>query len=188
MKAGMTVENKSNLKQTYQSETVRIPIQTDENKKTTSDTKAVIKFDSTRFGNLEITEDRVINFPGGVLGFPDARRFVMIDHEGDIPFKWLQSVDEPELAFITINPLLIKEDYKLSINKSDIADIGKYEAESLAFLVILTIPNDNPKGTTANLRGPLVINSDTKTAKQIVLQDDTYPVKYPLYDDQKNDS
>ena len=188
MKSGMTVENESNLKQTFQPETARGSVQVDENIKTTSDTKAVIKFDSTRFGSLEISEDRVVNFLGGVLGFPNARRFVMIDHEGDIPFKWLQSVDEPELAFITINPLLIKEDYKLSINKSDIGDIGKYDAESLAFLVILTIPNDDPKGTTANLRGPLVINSDTMKAKQIVLQDDTYPIRYPLYDDQQEDT
>ncbi len=186
MKSEMTVESESNLKQTYQSETVRGAAQVDGNIKAVSDAKAVIKFESTRFGSLEVAEDRVISFPAGILGFPDARRFVMIDHKGDIPFKWLQSVDEPEVAFITINPLLIKEDYKLSINESDIADIGKYEAESLAFLVILTIPNDNPKGTTANLRGPLVINSNTNTAKQVVLQNDTYPIKYPLYDDQKN--
>lgn len=183
MKMEETVGNESNLKQTYQSETVRGSIQIDEN---TSDTKAVIKFDSTRFGNLEITKDRIVNFSGGVLGFPNARRFVMIDHEGDIPFKWLQSVDEPELAFITINPLLIKGDYMLSISKNDISDLGKCEVENLVFLVILTIPNGNPKGTTANLRGPLVINSDTMKAKQIVLQDDAYPIRYPLYDDQKN--
>ena len=188
MKAEEAVKNEPCLAHGDRIDVTGIPVRSDKKVNPSSDTKAVIKFDSTRFGNLEITEDRVINFPGGVLGFPDARRFVMIDHEGDIPFKWLQSVDAPELAFITINPLLIKEDYKLSINKSDIADIGRYEAESLAFLVILTIPNDNPKGTTANLRGPLVINSDTKTAKQIVLQDDTYPIKYPLYDDQQDDT
>lgn len=142
--------------------------------------EGVVKSNSTRFGELSISEEKIINFPNGILGFPDYRRFTILDYEGDVPFKWLQSIDDPALAFLVVSPDLIKPDYALTMKGSDIADLGEYEDEDIAVFVILTIPDVDPTGMTANLRGPIVINSATMKGKQIILQDDRYAVKHPV--------
>lgn len=141
----------------------------------------VVKFNTTRFGELSVAEDRVINFPGGILGFPDGKRFIILDYEGEVPFKWLQSVDDPALAFLVVAPNLIKPDYSLCLKRGETADLGECNDEDLAILTILTVPEDNPGGMTANLRGPLVINSLTMRGKQMVLQDDRYAVRHPVF-------
>lgn len=147
----------------------------------TSIVDGVAKFNTTKFGELTVTEDRIINFPNGILGFPDARRFIILDYEGEVPFKWLQSVDDPALAFLVAVPNLIKPDYSLCLKKSETSDIGEFKDEDLAILAILTIPDGNPNDMTANLRGPLVINSLTMKGKQIVLQDERYAVRHPVF-------
>jgi flagellar assembly factor FliW len=141
----------------------------------------VVKFISNRFGELSVAEERVITFPGGILGFPDAKRYVILDYEGDVPFKWLQSVDDPALAFLVAVPTVVKPDYSLCLKKADLTDLGECNDEDMAILAILTVPEGNPKGMTANLRGPLVINAATMKGKQVVLQDDNYPIRYPIF-------
>lgn len=141
----------------------------------------VIKFDSTRFGELSVAEGRVITFPNGILGFPEAKRFIILDYEGDVPFKWLQSVDDPALAFLVTVPNLIKPDYSFCIKEAEISDIGECAEEDVAILAILTIPEGNPKVMTVNLRGPLVINAATMKGKQVILQDESYQIKHPVF-------
>lgn len=143
--------------------------------------EGVVKFSSTRFGDLAVTEDKIITFPTGVLGFPDAKRFIVLDYESDVPFKWLQSVDDPALAFLITDPHTIKTDYQLSLKVADLADLGEGKDSDMAVLVILTIPEGKPEGMTANFRGPLVVNSSTMRGKQIVLQDDRYSIKHPVF-------
>lgn len=143
--------------------------------------KGFVKFNSTRFGGLVVEEKKIISFPNGILGLPDAKRFMMLDYEGDVPFKWLQCVDEPALAFLVVEPDFIKPDYKITLRMSDIAEIGEAEDKDVVIMAILTIPEGNPKGMTANLRGPLVINSLTLRGKQVVLEDDRYLIRYPLF-------
>lgn len=141
----------------------------------------VVKFKSTRFGELAVEEDKIIIFPNGILGFPDVKRFIVLDYEGEVPFKWLQSVDDPTLAFLIADPHTVKPDYQLSLKVADLADLGDGYDSDMAVLTILTIPHGDPKGMTANLRGPLVVNSRTMKGKQIVLQDDQYLIKHPIF-------
>ncbi len=141
----------------------------------------VVKFNSTRFGELAVEEDKIIIFPNGILGFPDVKRFIVLDYEGEVPFKWLQSVDDPALAFLITDPHTIKPDYQLSLKVNEIADLGNGDENDMAVLVILTIPEGKPEGMTANFRGPLVVNSKTMKGKQIVLQDDRYFIKHPVF-------
>lgn len=141
----------------------------------------VVKFSSTRFGELSVAEDKIIAFPNGVLGIPDAKKFIILDYEGEVPFKWLQSVDDPALAFLVAIPTLIKPDYLVCLNKAEIADIGECKDEDIVIFTILTVPEGNPKGVTANLRGPIVINSATMRGKQIILQDERYAVRHPVF-------
>lgn len=140
----------------------------------------VIKFQTTRFGELSVSKDKIITFPSGILGFPDIRRFIILDYEADVPFKWLQSLGEPSLAFLIVEPNIIKPDFSLRLREAEIADLEDGTEEDIAVFVILTVPDGNPTGMTANLRGPIVINSATMKGKQIILQDDRYAVRHPV--------
>lgn len=140
-----------------------------------------MKYSSSRFGVLEIDEGRVLTFPSGVLGFPESRRYVMLDHDTEAPFKWLQSLDEPALAFVIMDPdLFAGEEYRVDVTEDALAEIQGKSGEAFSIAVILTIPSDDPGRVTANLRGPLLMNPRTRLCKQLVLSDD-YPTRHPLF-------
>jgi flagellar assembly factor FliW len=121
-----------------------------------------------------------LTFPSGLLGFPEQRRYVILDHDTEAPFKWLQSVEEPALAFVVLDPALFHPSYHIDVPADARAEIRAGEGEDLALVVILTIPSDDPGRITANLRGPLVISHQTKLGKQLVLSEDV-PTRHPLF-------
>lgn len=135
---------------------------------------------TTRFGTFDITDEAVLTFPSGLLGFPDCRRYVILDHDTDAPIKWLQSLDDPALAFVIIDPALFHPAYRADISPEALAEVQGREGDGLTIAVILTIPSDDPGRITANLRGPLLMNPRTKRCKQLVLSDE-FPTRYPLF-------
>jgi flagellar assembly factor FliW len=135
---------------------------------------------SSRFGTLEIDDDSILTFPSGLLGFPESRRYVILDHDTEAPFKWLQSLDEPALAFVIIDPDLLLADYHIQVPDDALAEVQGNEESDLATAVILTIPSEDPGRMTANLRGPLLMNQRTKLCKQLVLSDE-FPTRHPLF-------
>jgi flagellar assembly factor FliW len=140
----------------------------------------MIQSTSSRFGQLNIDDDKVLTFPAGLLGFPESRRYVLLDHDTEAPFKWLQSLDEPAVAFVIIDPDLLLADYRIEVSGEAMAEVHGSEADELSTAVILTIPSDDPGRMTANLRGPLLMNQHTKLCKQLVLSDE-YPTRHPLF-------
>jgi flagellar assembly factor FliW len=139
-----------------------------------------MKCTSSRFGSFEVPDESIICFPSGLLGFPEQRRYVILDHDTDAPFKWLQSVEEPGLAFVILEPATFHPNYQIDLPDDALAEIREREREDLALVVILTIPSDDPGRITANLRGPLVISHKTKLGKQVVLTED-FPTRHPLF-------
>jgi flagellar assembly factor FliW len=139
-----------------------------------------VKSLSTRFGSFEVRDESILTFPSGLLGFPEQQRYVILDHDTEAPFKWLQSVEEPSLAFVILDPAMIHPGYQIDVPADALAEIRAEEREELALAVILTIPSDDPGRITANLRGPLVISHQTKLGKQMVLSED-FPTRYPLF-------
>lgn len=135
---------------------------------------------STRFGSFEVRDESILTFPSGLLGFPEQQRYVILDHDTEAPFKWLQSVEEPSLAFVILDPAMVHPGYQIDVPADALAEIGAGEREDLALVVILTIPSDDPGRITANLRGPLVISHQTKLGKQLVLSED-FPTRHPLF-------
>jgi flagellar assembly factor FliW len=135
---------------------------------------------SSRFGTLDIDEDSVLTFPSGLLGFPEIRRYVLLDHDTEAPFKWLQSLDDPAVAFVIIDPDLLLTDYHIGVSGDMLAELQGSEEDELSTAVILTIPSDDPGRMTANLRGPLLMNQRTKLCKQLVLSDE-FPTRHPLF-------
>lgn len=139
-----------------------------------------MKVVSTRFGEFSIADHVVLTFRSGILGFPDWSRYVILEHHTEAPFKWLQCVDEPDLAFVIMDPALFKPDYHLSAPLDALNEIRCSDPEDLDVVVILTIPSEDPSAITANLRGPLLISHRTRLGKQLVLTED-FPTRYPLF-------
>lgn len=141
-----------------------------------------MKINTTRFGEINIDENKIIRFPNGILGFSEVKNYIMLDHmnKPDIPFKWLQAIDRSDLAFVITDPLLFNPDYNPNIGEQDLKEVDLTTAEDKGMIVIVTIPGDDPQKMTANLRGPILVNLRMKVAKQIVLPDDNYQVRFPL--------
>ncbi len=137
-------------------------------------------YTSTRFGTFDLCEDSVLTFPSGLLGFPDQRRYVLLDHDTEAPFKWLQSLEEPSLAFVVIDPSLFHPTYRVEYPRDALAEVQVEGGDDLSVAVILTIPSDDPGRVTANLRGPLLMNARTRLCKQLVLSEE-FPTRYPLF-------
>ena len=139
-----------------------------------------MKCRSTRFGSFDVSDDSIVRFPAGLLGFPESRQYVILDHDTEAPFKWLQSIEEPGLAFVILDPTVFHADYHVSVPNDILAEMNNGKEEDLALVVILTIPSDDPARITANLRGPLVISHRTRLGTQLVLSEE-YPTRYPLF-------
>ncbi len=139
-----------------------------------------MKCQSSRFGTFDVNEDTLLVFPSGILGFPEWSKYVVLDHDTDAPFKWLQCVEEPQLAFVILDPAFFKPDYDIAITSDALIEIQKQDGDELSVVAILTIPSDDPSAVTANLRGPLVMNHRNRLCKQLVLTED-WPTRYPLF-------
>jgi flagellar assembly factor FliW len=140
------------------------------------------KIQTLRFGELEITESDIITTDEGLLGFPEAHRYVLVSDPRQSPFLWLQSADEPDLAFVIVNPLIFFPGYQVSAKPEELGSLGLDEISQATILTIVVIPPD-PMDITTNLRGPLIINPENNKAKQLVLVDDRYHTKHFLLRD-----
>ena len=134
------------------------------------------------FGEIEIDVNKVINFDEGIIGFSEYKQYMLIHdcEESESKILWLQSIDEPELALPVMNPLAIVEDYNPTIEDELLKGIGELVEEPLV-LTVLTVPQDITK-MTANLKAPIVINANTLKGCQIIIEDDKYLLKHPIYD------
>jgi len=139
-----------------------------------------MRIKTSRFGEVTVDDSAAISFPEGLVGFPDVRRFVIFDGPEGTPFKWLQSADHPELAFVICDPLLFKSDYRVSVLAAELADLCIDRLEDAVVCVILSIPAD-PWRMTANLLGPLVFNAERRLGKQLVLSGTEHTTKHPVF-------
>ncbi|MBV6459612.1 MAG: Flagellar assembly factor FliW [Fimbriimonadaceae bacterium] len=135
---------------------------------------------TTRFGSIEFDDLDVVTFPTGILGFPDCRRFVLVAHKEDSPFRWLQSADNGSLAFLVVDPATFFPEYAPEMEGTDAAFLQLSEDSPRLVYTMVTIPKGLPGSMTVNLAGPIVINADTRYAKQIVLTDEGYGTKHPV--------
>jgi len=140
------------------------------------------KVNTTRFGEVLIDQSEIYTMPEGMLGFSSQRRYIIIDHHSNSFFKWLQSVDKPDLAFVIADPATFMPNYGFELSQSDMDTIKVEKEEDCIVAVILVIPS-NPDLITANLKGPIVFNVKEKMAKQIVLADSEYSVEYRIFGD-----
>ena len=146
-----------------------------------------MKIDTNNFGEIEIFDEDIIDFPLGVIGFPMNRYFTIlkidIEEQGDIPIFCLQSIEDGNLAFILVDAVNQLESYNPITDVSQVEDLGELAEGGLQVYNIATIGEDL-MDTTTNLKAPIVVNSLTKKAKQLVCNNDEYPIKHKLFDNQ----
>ncbi len=137
---------------------------------------------TSRFGDKEVPDDSLIIFPEGVIGFKDATRFVMFECSDDGMFKWLQSCDRPELAFVICEATMIVPNYKIVIGEKERQVLKLDNPEDAVVCLILVIPKDAMEAT-ANLLGPLVMNTQTRHGMQVVVVNPQYSTRFRLFKD-----
>ena len=137
---------------------------------------------TTRFGEIQVAQEDIIEFPCGILGFPDFRKYVMIP-SGEGPLEWMQSVEVPDLAIVVCNPLVFKPDYTVNITEKELGEVRLKKAEDGVVLVIIVIP-ENPDEMTANLLGPLLLNPAERLGMQLILTHTEYSTKHRIVDAQ----
>ncbi len=138
-----------------------------------------MKFDTTRFGQIDVKPEDTLIFPDGPLGFPDCTRFTFIDEERAAPFRMLQSLDNPALAFVVVDPLMARPDFQFDVTVDDLKLIKADNTDKLLVYAIVTM-NRNIHEVTINLQGPLVINPSQKLGHQFVLIDTDYTTREKL--------
>ena len=142
-----------------------------------------MKITTRIFGEVEIDDARIITFPKGIIGFPEMQKFAMMydQEQGLGAIHWLQSIDEPAFAMPVMDPLYVKDDYNPQVEDDVLEDIKPINPETTLVLVTVTVPHELEK-MTVNLKGPIVINTEKRTAAQVILDEDEYPVKFPIYE------
>jgi flagellar assembly factor FliW len=141
-----------------------------------------MKVNTSRFGAVDVPDADIVEFPDGLLGFESLKRFFVVDPADETLILWLQSADSPDVAFPILEPKLFKADYKVRLSANELRSLKISSASSKDTLVycILTIPEDVTT-MTANLKAPVVINAADQVARQVVLQENEYSVKFSMY-------
>ena len=143
-----------------------------------------MKIKTKIFGEIEISEEKIVTFQDGIIGFPEMKRFALLHDEergSGAGVRFLQSLDEPGFAMPVMDPLAVKPDYDPEVDDERLASAGRITEENLLVLVTVSIPGDLTQ-MSVNLQGPIIINIDEHKACQLIVENSNYPVKFPVYD------
>lgn len=137
-----------------------------------------MKIKTARFGELEIDEEKVIQMPDGMVGFRENRFMFLNPEKG--PFCWLQAVENPELAFVVVDPTLFVPEYRVKLTQDEYDRLKIEGGDEIVLLSVVTMARD-PRQITMNLQGPIVINPSRMIAKQIVLESVQAATRHPIF-------
>lgn len=143
-----------------------------------------MKICSRVFGEIDIDESKIIHFPSGIIGFSELNDFALLYDEekgSNAPIRWLQSIQDAEFALPVMDPLIVSKDYNPEVESDLLLPLGEMKEEDTLVLVTITIPKDLTK-MSINLQAPIVVNTETRKAAQIIVNADKYPVKFYIYD------
>lgn len=128
-----------------------------------------MKFINRQFGELEFEEKHIVHFPHGIIGFEYCKKFIVVNDEETEPFGWLVSVEDEEVSFPLLEPSVLLPYYVEKIEKG----------EDVTIFIIATL-RENVEESTVNLRSPIVIDNKTQTGEQIIVEDESLSMRYPL--------
>jgi flagellar assembly factor FliW len=142
------------------------------------------KYNTTRFGEIELNDEDIIQFPTGLYGFEKETRFVIMPFdEVDCPLEWMQSLINPALAFVVTDPFIFVPDYEPALLDSEKKEIGLEPEDPFVIRVIVNIPEAYTE-MTANLVGPIAMNRDTQIARQFILTTLKYDTRHYLFSEE----
>jgi len=139
----------------------------------------------TRFGDIEFGPTDVVFFKEGLIGFPQLQEFVLISHRDDSPFRWLQSVQEPALAFLCAIPQHFFPTFNPTVSVAVVEALKLSEDTDRYVLTTASIPKGKPEEMTLNLAAPILVNAQTRGALQFVIDDEAYTVKHRVFQEAK---
>lgn len=139
----------------------------------------MIRVETTRFGPIEVEERNIIRFPRGILGFEGIEAYALLTLDEANPFQLLQAVTDPDLAFVVIDPRLLREDYTVHARPEELEELELASVSDAALLAIVTLPRSGGS-PTVNLMAPLVINPASRQAMQVVQVDSPYRTRHDL--------
>jgi flagellar assembly factor FliW len=134
-----------------------------------------------RLSCLPIHAENIFNFPEGLPAFEHIKRFVFVHKPNTSPFLFMNALEPADLSFVCVDPFLICPSYAPRIGAADLNFLHVEDVESLLLLSIVTVTPD-PANITANLQGPLAININACLGRQIVCENNVYPVRYRMWD------
>ncbi len=144
-----------------------------------------MKIEGTRFGIIEFEQDDVVQFGEGLIGFPELRQYVLLNHKPESPFRWLQSLEEPSLAFLVTDPIPWVEEYSPDIPDEVGEALGISSEDPVLVYTTAAIPPGSPTDMTINLAAPIVVNPVSREGFQVVLDNEAYTMKYRVFDQSK---
>lgn len=140
-----------------------------------------MRIESKAYGPVEISERQVITFPVGIFGFEQLREYALLDSTQQ-GFYWLQSLEDPEIAFILLNPYDLRPDYVLDVPDEDLQSIRYEQDDDILVFAIVTIPDDESK-ISANLQGPIIINRAEQLGRQAISLDSRWRTKHLILEE-----
>ncbi len=144
---------------------------------------------TSRFGEIDYNNKDVIRFVKPILGFNELSRYILISRAESEPFKWLQSLESPDVCFVLVDPRLLVDQYEVDVSTHDIKLLdGSESQEDYQLFVIATIPRGRPEEMSVNLQGPIVIYVKGLTGLQMVLNNPEYEIRYNIFQESKSAS
>lgn len=140
--------------------------------------------DTRDFGRMELDENEFIVFRSPIYGYEHLRRFALLsDDEAGAELTWLQSVEQPDVCFILLDPDAMGLAYEPEL-PAEVRDLLALSGPPV-YRLIAVVPQDFT-GTTVNLKSPVVINPQQRFAAQVILEAD-YPIRMPLFAGKEGD-
>ena len=142
-----------------------------------------MRIQSPRFGEIDVEETQIIEFDGGLPGFPDCVQFVILDHDRETPLRWLQSLDRPEVAFLIAEPDQVVPGYRFDMPVGVLPAIGWNEGDEATDLGVFLILNVEDGELTANLGAPVIVHVRERRALQVIVDDPDIPIRQRIAPD-----
>ena len=136
-----------------------------------------MRVNSHRFGQIDVPRQTILHFPDGMLGFPHLRRGCLLPYGPNAGLRCLQSLEDPALLFLTVEPYIVFPQYEVELTDADAIALELGKPEHAAVLTLITISKDG-EAVTTNLLAPIVINTLTRRARQVILDTDRYLTKH----------
>lgn len=144
----------------------------------------MLKIQTRQFGEISVAEDKVLTFPDGLIGFSQRQKFVLLMNDEDTDNNkifWLQSIEEVDLALPIVNPFAIFEEYNPVVEDEWFRALGEHEEEDLLVFLTMAVPQDITR-MTVNQKAPIIVNTKTNKACQIIVEGEQYLIRYPIYE------